>query len=62
LVDIGEPIASARLGQNSARRGRIVLDLGAQLADKYAQVLRIVLVRRPPDRGNPGSDLTGSGA
>jgi hypothetical protein len=49
LVDIGEPIASARLGQ-------LVLYLGAQLADKYAQV------RRPPDRGNPGSDLTGSGA
>jgi hypothetical protein len=50
LVDIGEPIANARFGQNDARRGGMVLDLGAQLANEYAQVLRVVPVRRPPHR------------
>ena len=30
---------------------RVALDLGAQLADEHAQILRVVLVRRAPDGG-----------
>ena len=51
LVNVGEAITSAWFRQNEARRRRVVLDLGAQLADEHAQVLRVVLVRWPPHRG-----------
>ncbi len=46
-----EAIADPRLRQDNPRRGRVALDLRAQLADEDAQILRVVLMRRPPDRG-----------
>src|SRR5437016_4005032 len=45
------PIADARLGQHDLRVVGLVLDLLAQLADIDPQILRVLDMRRPPDRG-----------
>ena len=46
-----QPVADARLGQQQARRLGRGFDLGAQLADEDAQILRVVGMGRPPDGG-----------
>ena len=46
-----EPVACACLGSNDCRIGRVRFDLGAQLADEHAQILGVVMMGWPPDRG-----------
>src|SRR5438552_12722276 len=45
------PIADARLGQHDLRVIGLVLDLLPQLADIDPQILRVLDMRRAPDRG-----------
>ena len=47
---IGDAQGSARLGQDVPRPRGIRLDLGPQVRDVHVQVVRLVLVGRPPDR------------
>src|ERR1700722_1242320 len=45
---VAETISDARFGQNDLRRRGVALDLGAELADEDAQILRVVLMSRAP--------------
>ena len=47
----GGAVADAGLGFDNSRRGRVALDFGAQLTDEHAQILRVLAMRRTPNRG-----------
>ncbi len=57
-----QAVADAWLGEQVARAARVWLDLAAQLADEDAQIVRFILVMRPPDGAQQGAvrdDLAG---
>src|SRR5208337_678449 len=59
---LGSPVADPGLRLDDFGRGRIALDLGAQLADEDAQILRVLGMRRSPHGGENlavGDDPTG---
>src|SRR3984957_18988308 len=48
---LGGAVADARLGFDGERHRRIDLYLGPELSDENPEVLRVLGMRRPPDRG-----------
>ena len=45
----GEPVSDARLGPEVARARRVGLDLAPELEHEDPQIVRLVVVIRPPD-------------